>query len=366
MQGIGGAMMVPVGRIVIVRTVPREDLVTALNYLTIPALLGPLVGPPLGGFITTYVNWRWIFFINVPISVLGIFLGLHFMDNIREETVPPLDTSGFVLSAGGLSMLMFGLSTINERVISRPLAVACTVVGAAVTYLYFRLAQRKQAPLLDFGLFKVKTFWVGVGGGSLFRIGIGAIAFVLPLMFQLGFGLSPLQSGMLTCASAVGAMFMKTILKVFLRRYGFRSVLISNVFLASGTVACMGLFTARTPHWLISVVLLIGGCFRALQFTSLNAITYADIPANEVSQATSVFATVQQLSLGMGVTVGAFAIQASSFLQGHKTIVASDFWPAFLTLGIIAVSSAYCMFSLSPEAGADMAGYRPRRKALEH
>jgi MFS family permease len=323
-------------------------------------LLGPLVGPPLGGFITTYVNWRWIFFINIPISVLGIFLGLHFMDNIREATVPPLDTSGLVLSASGLSMLMFGLSTINERVISHEFAFACIVIGSAVTFLYFRLARHKTSPLLDFDLFKVKTFWVGVGGGSLFRIGIGAIAFVLPLMFQLGFGLSPLQSGMLTCASAVGAMFMKSILKIFLRRYGFRSVLISNVFLASATVACMGLFTAKTPHWLIYLVLLIGGCFRALQFTSLNAITYADISEHDVSQATSVFATVQQLSLGLGVTVGAFAVQASSFLQGHRTIVAGDFWPAFLVLGIIAASSAYCMFSLSPDAGADMAGYRPR------
>jgi MFS family permease len=131
LQGVGGAMMVPVGRIVIVRTVPREDLVTALNYLTIPALLGPLVGPPLGGLITTYVNWRWIFFINVPISVLGIFLGLHFMDNVREDTVPPLDTSGFVLSATGLSMLMFGLSTINERVISHDYAFVCIVIGGS-------------------------------------------------------------------------------------------------------------------------------------------------------------------------------------------------------------------------------------------
>ena len=315
----------------------------------------------MGGLITTYVNWRWIFFINVPISVLGILLGLHFMDNIREDTVPPLDTSGFVLSAAGLSMLMFGLSTINERVISHDLAFACIVIGAAVTYLYFRLARRKTAPLLDLDLFKVKTFWVGVGGGSLFRIGIGALAFVLPLMFQLGFGLSPLQSGLLTCASAVGAMFMKTILKIFLRRYGFRTVLIFNVFLGAATIASMGLFTAKTPHWLIFLVLVIGGCFRALQLTSLNAITYADIAPRDVSQATSVFATVQQLSLGMGVTVGAFAVQASSFFQGHATIVAGDFWPAFLVLGLIAASSAYSMFSLPPDAGADMAGRRSRK-----
>jgi EmrB/QacA subfamily drug resistance transporter len=360
LQGVGGAMMVPVGRIIIVKTVPRDELVTALNYLTIPAMLGPMLGPPLGGLITTYINWRWIFFINVPISLLGIVLALRFMQDVRETVVPPLDGAGFVLSATGLSLLMFGLSTINERVISHELAAACIVFGTAATVTHFRLARHKPVPLLDLSLFKVKTFWVGVGGGSLYRIGIAAISLVLPLMFQLGFGLNPLQSGMLTCAAAFGSLFMKSAIKFFLRLYGFRSVLFWNVFLASGSVAVMGLFTARTPHWLVFSVLLVGGCIRTLQFTGLNAIAYADIPDQDVSKATSLFATVQQLSLGMGVTIGAFAVQASSFLQGHKVVVAEDFWPAFLVLGIIVVSSVYSIRTLAPEAGADMAGREAR------
>jgi EmrB/QacA subfamily drug resistance transporter len=360
LQGVGGAMMVPVGRIIIVRTVPRDELVTALNYLTIPALLGPMLGPPLGGLITTYINWRWIFFINVPISVLGILLALRFMQDVQETVPPPLDTAGFVLSATGLSLLMFGLSTINERVISHELAATCIAVGAAATITHLRSARHKPVPLLDLNLFKVKTFWVGVGGGSLYRIGIGAISLVLPLMFQLGFGLNPLQSGMLTCAAAFGSLFMKSAIKFFLRLYGFRSVLFWNAFLAAGSVAAMGLFTASTPHWLVFSVLLVGGCIRTLQFTGLNAIAYADIPDQDVSKATSVFATVQQLSLGMGVTVGAFAVQASSFLQGHKVVVAEDFWPAFLVLGIIVASSVYSIRTLAPEAGADMAGRKAK------
>ena len=365
LQGIGGAMMVPVGRIVIVRTVSRDELVTALNYLTVPALLGPLCGPPLGGFITTYWHWRWIFFINVPISILGIFLALRYMDNVRESEVAPLDTSGFVLSAIGLSVLMFGLSAITEDVVPRMLAAACVVFGAAITYIYYRLARRKQRPLLEFDLLKIPTFWVGVGGGSLFRIGIGAMALLLPLMLQLGFGLTPLQSGMLTCASAIGALFIKSIIKLFLRLYGFRRLLLVNSVFASATVAAMGLFTASTAHWLIFAVLVITGCFRSMQFTALNAITYAEIPDHRVSAATSMFATVQQLSLGVGVTMGAFALQASNFLQGHQKIVAGDFWPAFLVLGFIAMTSAYSISKLSPNAGADMAGRSQPKPELE-
>jgi EmrB/QacA subfamily drug resistance transporter len=366
LQGIGGAMMVPVGRIVIVRTVSRDELVTALNYLTVPALLGPLCGPPLGGFITTYWHWRWIFFINVPISILGIFLALRFMENVREEEVAPLDTSGFVLSAIGLSVLMFGLSAITEAdVVPRMLAAACVVFGAAITYIYYRLARRKQRPLLEFDLLKIPTFWVGVGGGSLFRIGIGAMALLLPLLLQLGFGLTPLQSGMLTCASAIGALFIKSLIKLLLRLFGFRRLLLVNSVFASATVAVVGLFTAHTAHWLIFAVLVITGCFRSMQFTALNAITYAEIPDHRVSAATSLFATVQQLSLGVGVTMGAFALQASNYLQGHPKIVAGDFWPAFLVLGFIAMTSAYSVFKLPPNAGADMAGRRQPKPELE-
>lgn len=358
-QGIGGAMMVPVGRIVIVRTVQREDLVTAFTYLTVPATLGPLTGPVLGGFIATYLSWRWIFFLNVPISILGIFLALRFMDNIRESEVPSVDGMGFVLSACGLSMFMFGLSIINEQVVPFALAVASLVLGAAIIGAYLYRAKKEPNPLLDFNFFRFKTFLVGVGGGSLFRLGMGAIALLLPLMLQLGFGLSPFQSGLLTCASAAGALFIRTATKMFLRLLGFRRLLGYNALLSSITIAALGLFTARTPHAIVFIVLLIGGGFRVMQFTALNAIAYAEVPDHDVSQATTLFATVQQLSIGIGVTIGAFCLQASSFFQGHTKIVAADFWPAFLVVGLFSAASAYSAFALSPEAGAEMAGRAP-------
>jgi EmrB/QacA subfamily drug resistance transporter len=355
-QGIGGAMMVPVGRIVIVRTVEREDLVTAFIYLTIPATLGPLTGPVLGGFIATYFSWRWIFFINVPISIVGIIFALRFMDNYRESEVPPLDVVGFVLSALGLSLFMFGMSTISDQMMPRKWAAICIVMGAVIVYAYLRRARTETKPLLDFSFFKLKTYMVGVGGGSIYRIGFGAIPFLLPLMLQLGFGLSPFRSGVLTCASAIGSLFIRTMTKKLLQIFGFRNLLGYNALLASITIAALGLFTARTPHTVIFLVLLVGGGFRVMQFTALNTICYAEVPERDVSQATSLFATIQQLSMGMGVTVGAFCLQASNFFQHHSQIVAADFAPAFLAVGLFCAVSAYSAFSLSPDSGAEMAG----------
>jgi nitrate/nitrite transporter NarK len=260
---------------------------------------------------------------------------------------------------------MFGLSAITEEMMSRTIPAACIVIGAVVTYVYIHFARRKENPLLDLGLFNFRTFRVGVGGGSMFRVGIGSIALLLPLMLQLGFGLSPLQSGMLTCASALGALFLKSIVKRVLRRYGFRAVLSWNALLSAVSVAVMGLFTARTHHWVIFSVLVAGGCFRALQFTSLNAITYAEIPDHMVSNATSMYSTVQQLSLGMGITAGAFALQASSYLQKHSTIVTGDFWPAILAMALIVAWSARSAFSLPSDAGAEMAGRAPAPELTE-
>jgi EmrB/QacA subfamily drug resistance transporter len=355
-QGIGGAMMVPVGRVVIVRSVPKEDLVTAFIYLTAPAALGPLSGPILGGFIATYFNWRWIFYINVPMSIIGIVLARHFMREFREDKVPPVDLIGFLLSAAGLSLFMFGLSTITDKVLPRLLSAGAMAAGALIVFVYFLRSRHEEKPLLDFRFFRLKTFMVGVGGGMLFRYAFGASVLLIPLMLQLGFGLSPFRSGLLTCSTALGALCIRTITKWLLRQFGFRNMLGYNALLSAATIAGLGLITARTPHWLIFLVLLVGGGFRIMQFTALNTIAYAEVPASDVSQATSLFATMQQLSIGIGVTLGAFCLEGSNWIQGHRHIVAADFWPAFLVVALFSVVSAHSAFSLSPDAGADMAG----------
>ncbi|MGA8031550.1 MAG: MFS transporter, partial [Casimicrobiaceae bacterium] len=284
LQGIGGAMMVPVGRLVLMRAVPKRDYVAALNYLTIPALLGPVIGPALGGAITLYFHWRWIFLINVPISILGLFLVLRHIPDIREANVPDFDRSGFALSGIGLSVLMLGASALGGHLLSVPVALACVVTGSLALIAYARHARRVPHPVIDLRLIRLPTFCNGVVVGGLFRVGLGATPFLLPLLLQVGFGLNPLQSGILTCATAVGAMFMKTVTVFILRRWGFRTVLSVNGVAASAIVVAFGLFSATTPHLAIASVLLLSGCLRSLQFTALNAISFADIAPEHMSR----------------------------------------------------------------------------------
>src|SRR5215472_10285841 len=313
LQGIGGAMMVPVGRLVLLRTVPKAELLGALNTLTIPALLGPVTGPALGGAITLYFHWRWIFLINLPIGALGLYLVLRHIPNVKEPDVPPLDLAGFALAGVGLSVLMLGLSSLGGHLMPGIFTAACIVVGGAALLAYPRHARRTANPVIDLSLFRLPTFHTGVLVGSLFRIGVGATPFLLPLLLQLGFGLNPLQSGLLTCATAVGAMFMKTLTTIILRRFGFRRVLTANALVASAAVAVCALFTAATPHTVIFLVLLVSGCLRSLQFTSL--------------------------------------------LQGHADLVVADFPPAFVAIGLISAVSLFFHAALPSDAGAEISGH---------
>jgi EmrB/QacA subfamily drug resistance transporter len=366
LQGIGGAMMVPVGRLVILRSVEKSNLVQALAYLSMPAMAGPVIGPPLGGFITTYFHWRWIFFINIPMSILGIYLATRFIENMYgEEKSPPLDWVGFILSALGCSLLMLGLATTGRHLISGEASIACIVIGILSLLGYVWHYRRTPYPLIDLRLLRVPTLGISVIGGSLFRIGIGALPFLLPLMMQLGFGLSAFHSGLLTCASAIGVVFIKTVMVRILKRWGFRRVMIVNAILGASSVAAIGLFTATTPYALMIITLLIGGCFRSMQFTSINALAYADVFGKDLSQATSIASVAQQLSIGMGVTLGGLALQASMDIQGHATLVAADFWPAFLAVGLISASSVFFNLRLAPDAGAELSNRAPRQAAAD-
>jgi len=358
-QGMGGAMMVPVGRLVILRSVSKSEIVGALAYLTIPALVGPVVGPPLGGFITTYFDWRWIFFINIPIGMIGIVLASLFFEDIREEDVPPLDIRGFLLSSFGFASLMLGLNTGGRHLVPEAVSYACVLGGAGALLAYWFHAQRVPYPVLNLSLFRIPTFRIGVLGGSIFRTGIGAIPFLLPLMLQLGFGLDALQSGLITFVSAAGALIMKTLAKTILARFGFRRVLTFNAVVGAAFLAASGLFTPTTPHAIMLSVLLVGGCFRSLQFTGINALSYADVSNREMSSATSLSSVAQQLSLSIGVTIGAFALETTHMLRGGKALAAGDFWPAFLLVGLVSASSALWMMQLDPNAGAEVSGHVP-------
>lgn len=360
-QGLGGAMMVPVGRLVLLRSVPREEVVGALAYLTIPALIGPILGPPLGGFITTYFHWRWIFWINVPIGVLGITLATLFIPNLREAEVWPLDRLGFVLSGFGLSALMFGLTVAGRGFVSVSIDLALIGSGVLLIVAYVLHARRAAYPIIDLKLLAIPTFRASVGGGFLFRLGIGALPFLLPLLLQLGLGMTPFQSGCLTLASAAGAMAMKTTAQRILRRFGFRQVLAVNALISSAFMAVYGLFGSGTPIALIFSLLLAGGFFRSLEFTGINAIAYADVDNTAMSRATSFASVAQQLSISTGVAVGAGVIELSQISHGDPVLRLQDFGLAFFVVAAISAASVLVFCRLKPESGAAMSGHNAGR-----
>ena len=356
LQGMGGAMMVPVGRLVMLRSVPRREIVGAMAWLTMPAMIGPVIGPPLGGFITTYFDWRWIFLINLPIGLVGIVLTSLFIENVREPIRPRLDVLGFVLSGLGLALVMLGLASAGRHLVPIEVSLASLAVGSVLVVLYIRHALAADAPLLDLRLLALPTFRAGLMGGVLFRVGVGATPFLLPLMFQLGFGLSALQSGLLTFASAAGAMFMKTLASRILRRFGFRQVLTWNALISAAFMAANGLFAPSTPIVLILAVLLVGGCFRSLEFTALNTIVYADVPSARISSATSLVSVAQQISVSLGIAAGAATLEAAAGLRGSQDLTAADFWPAFLAVALVSAAASPIFARLEPSAGDEMAG----------
>ncbi len=337
LQGIGGSMMSPVGRLLVIRSAPRHELLEAFAWLTMPALIGPLIGPPLGGFITTYFEWRWIFWINVPIGILGIVLATLYIPQIQEEDPGPLDVTGFLLSAIGLSGLVFGLTVIGRDFVSPLLNVALLVGGLAASVGYVFYARAATKPILDLSLLSVPTFRASVTGGFLFRLSVGAIPFLLPLMLQIGFGMSPFESGLLTFASAIGAMAMKATATRILHKWGFRQTLIVNGLICAAFFVMYGLFQPTTPHWVILIVLLIGGFFRSLQFTAINTLGYADVDNVRMSHATSLSATAQQVSLALGITVGAAAVETARTFHGEAAISLDDFSPGFFTIAVISL-----------------------------
>jgi EmrB/QacA subfamily drug resistance transporter len=359
LQGMGGSMMTPVGRLLVVRSAPRHELVEAFAWLTVPAMIGPVLGPPVGGFITTYLHWRWIFWINVPIGILGIVLATLYIPNVREDDPGRLDVTGFILSALGLSGLVFGLTVAGRGFVSNIADAVMIGGGAAMIAAYVFHARRAANPILDLSLMRIPTFRASVGGGFLFRLSVGAVPFLLPLMLQLGFGMSPFESGMLTFASAIGAMAMKTSAGYILRTYGFKRTLIINGLICSAFFMVYGLFQPTTPHWAIVGVLLVGGFFRSLQFTALNTLGYADIDNARMSKATSFSATGQQVAMAMGVTVGAAAVEIARYYHGEAAISLDDFTPGFYTVGVISLISILTFFNLSKSSGEHLSKRTP-------
>lgn len=356
-QGLGGAMMLPIARLILLRVVPKRELLAAMSWLAIPTLFAPIMGPPVGGFITTYYHWRGIFWLEVPVGVAGLAAALVLVPQARAAAPPALDAKGAVLAGGGLALAIFGFTLAGSRSGEGLAAPATMALGAVLLALYLRHARRSAAPILDLGLLRIHTFRASITAGLLFRIATGALPFLLPLMLQVGFGMSAFQSGTLTFASALGAVTMKLAATPILRRWGFRRVLAANAVISSALVAAIALFGVATPHALIVGVLLAGGFFRSLQFTSLNTLGYADIDPARMSSATSFSAVVQQLSLSAGVALAALLLDLSRAVDGRSALVSEDFGRAFVAVALISLASLAVVARLAPDAGTEVSGH---------
>jgi EmrB/QacA subfamily drug resistance transporter len=354
LQGMGGAMMTPVGRLVLLRSVSKSQLVQAMTYVTVPALIGPAIGPLVGGFIATYSSWRWIFYVNLPIGLLGIMLALKVIPNLRQPDPGPADLRGLALTGLGLGALAFALDNLGRGSLPAWIVLLAAAVAVTSLALFAWLSRKTPRPAVDLSLLALPTFRASVLGGNAFRVAIGGTPFLLPLMFQLGFGLSPLQSGSLTFASAVGAMCMKMVAPPILRFFGFRRVLIGNAMLCTLSLASYGLFRPSWPYAVIIAALLTGGLIRSLQFTCINAVGYADVPPDRMSRATSLTSAAQQLSLSIGVALAASLLAYVKPSHAAAGLAPGDFLPVFLAMGGVCLLSLPFFLALAHDAGHEV------------
>ena len=358
-EGVGGALMMPVGRLVLMRNVEKRDLIQATSWVLIPAVVGPILGPPIGGFFVTYLNWRWIFYINMPIGILGIVLVSLYIANTKGDVPEKTDYKGIFLSSLSLGLFLFGFELISHEGLL-VMALAFLGIGALCGGLYVRHARTAKDPILDISLMKIPTFGTSVIAGAITRLTQGAHPYLLPLMMQLGFGLSAAQSGLMTFATALGSIAAKPIAPSLLRRFGFRDTLMVNGFFASAGYAVCGLFRPGWPMPVMFVIMICSGFFMSIQFTGFNTIAYDEVSQQRMGAATSFYTTFQQLMLSMGICAGAAALQGAMVLRGHHAPQFADFTAAFWTVAAVSLTATFWNRRFSHEAGTEISGHTPR------
>jgi EmrB/QacA subfamily drug resistance transporter len=358
LQGLGGAMMVPVGRLLLLRRVSKEELLTAMTWLTMPALLGPVFGPPLGGLLTDAVSWRAVFWINIPVGALGLLLVWRFIPETDPQDPGPLDARGLVLWGAALALLVSGLETVGRNLAPLWVTLGTLMLGGIATILAVRHSRRVPRPAVDLSLLRIPTFGMPMLSGTLFRVGAGALPFLLPLTLQLAFGLSASGSGLVTFATALGALVMKPMIRPLLRRFGFRSVLSVNSVLAAAGVAVCALFNPAWSPVAIFVVLAAGGLSRSLQFTSMATMAFADLPQDRLAAATAMTGTIQQFSVALGVVLGSLTLAAGMQASGAAAPGLAEFQAGFVVAGLVMLAALPGALRLPRDAGARVSGHR--------
>jgi len=367
LQGLGGAMMLPIGRVIVLRQASKSELLEANTFITFPALVAPVIGPMIGGFITTYIGWRWNFLLNLPIGLAGFMLAHRFLPQTQGDAQRQLDWPGFAYTASALALLLYGLETLGHGLIGHPLPWLLIGLGAAAAWLAVRHLQRAPMPLLDLRPFALQSFALStLSAGTWIRIAISATPFLLPLLYQIGFGLSALAASSFLFAYFLGNFGMKAITTRTLRAFGFRRVLFVNGVLCGLTIAACALFTAQTAQWLMMASLFLAGLSRSMQFTSLASFAFADVGDRERSSASTLTSMLQQLAMLLGVAFSALILQVSPLLRGAAQTGLADFRIAFVANGLLAILAALSFLKLPRDAGAEVSGHhldpRPHQK----
>lgn len=363
LQGLGGALMTPVGRIVVLRSAAKHELLQATALITWPALIAPVVAPVLGGAITTFINWRWNFLLNLPLGALGVALVLAYVPDHREATRKPLDLVGCMLTSGALILLIYSLEQFSR---GQDWTVAVGLLGAGVAFTVLSLVwfRRIAHPLLDMAPFRLRTFTVStLDAGTFFRVAISATPFLLPLMLQVVWKLNPLQAGGVVLVYFFGNLAMKTVTTPLLRRFGFRTVMSVNGLLVAASVAACGFLGASTSIVITDIAMFVAGATRSMQFTALNTLTFADVTAEQRASSSTLSAMMQQVGAAMGVAAAALFLHLSQSGRGAVQLSGADFRFAFIACGVCALIGALLMLRLAPDDGDEVSGRRPATSA---
>jgi MFS family permease len=365
LQGIGGAMMVPVGRLVVLRSTPKADLVKAIAYLTWPALIAPVVAPAVGGALSTYASWRWIFLINAPLGLAGLVLGWRLVPDVRADRPDPLDRSGFVLTALGVAALVIGMEALGRPVVDTATAlVALAVAAIGLTAAVLRLL-RARYPLLDLRVLRIPTYRITAAGGSVFRAVITAIPFLLALFFQLGLGWTAAQAGLVVIALFVGNVAIKPVTTPLMRRFGIRTVMLAAIAASAACLAGMAVLTVSTPLPLLVVLLVASGVFRSVGFTTYNSVAFADVEAARMTHASTLNSTLQELGAGIGIAVAALFVRLGKPLGSAVGLGAGAGQPfrvAFVLLALVLLAPLAEALLLDPTAGDAVTGHAARSR----
>lgn len=353
LQGAGGAMLLPVGRLAVLRAFPREKFMAAMTVVAIPGLIGPLLGPTLGGWLVEYASWHWIFLINIPIGVLGCVATLSSMPDFRVDTIERFDFAGYLLLAASMVMISLALDGLADRGMRQTGVAVLILVGLACLVAYWLRAGRHPAPLFPLTLFKVNSFSVGTAGNMFARIGNSSMPYLIPLLLQVKLGYSALHAGLMMIPMAIGGMLVKRIAMPLVKRAGYRKVLIVNTVLVGVCIASFALFSESLPFWLRIVQLGLFGAINSLQFSAMNAVTLKDLPAPLASSGNSLHSMVQMLSMSLGVAAAAGLLASfSGMLASSPAGAPSAFQATFICMGLITAASAWIFWQLPPQAGA--------------